>query len=61
MQQPVPLYVNYKDVKYLKDFLTPHSRIMGKRRTSVPAKHQRQIDQAVKRARFMALIPYVTH
>ena len=59
MQNPVPIFVNYKDVPYLKGFLTPHARVMGKRRTTVPAFHQRKIDQAVKRARFMALLPYV--
>ena len=61
MQTPVPLYVNYKDVTYLKTFLTPHARVMGKRRTDMPAKHQRKIDQAIKRARFMALLPYVSN
>lgn len=59
MQNPVPLFVNYKDVTYLKQFLTPHARVQGKRRTSVPAFHQRKIDAAIKRARFMALLPYV--
>jgi small subunit ribosomal protein S18 len=59
MLNPVPLYVNYKDVTYLKQFLTPHARVMGKRRTQMPAGHQRKIDQAIKRARFMALVPYV--
>ena len=59
MQNPVPLYVNYKDVTYLKQFLTPHARIVGKRRSDMPASHQRKIDQAIKRARFMALLPYV--
>jgi small subunit ribosomal protein S18 len=59
MQNPVPLYVNYKDLAYLKQFVTPHARIVGKRRSSVPAAHQRKIDQAIKRARFMALLPYV--
>ena len=60
MLTPVPLYVNYKDVTYLKTFLTPHARMMGKRRTDMPAKHQRKIDAAIKRARFMALLPYTT-
>ncbi len=59
MLNPVPLYVNYKDTTYLKQFLTPHARVMGKRRTAMPAGHQRKIDQAIKRARFMALLPYV--
>jgi len=60
MQNPVPLFVNYKDTKYLATFLTPHARIMGKRRTSVPASHQRKVDLSIKRARYMALLPYVS-
>ncbi len=59
MKNPVPLYVNYKDVTYLKQFLTPHARLQGKRRSDVPAFHQRKIAEAIKRARFMALLPYV--
>ncbi|MBU6310805.1 30S ribosomal protein S18 [Patescibacteria group bacterium] len=59
MQNPMPLYVNYKDIAYLKQFLTPHARVQGKRRTKVPAFQQRKIDEAIKRARFMALLPYV--
>lgn len=54
-----PLYVDYKNVAYLKRFLNPHGRILGKRKSKVPAKHQRQIAEAVKRARFMGLLPYV--
>jgi small subunit ribosomal protein S18 len=52
-------YVDYKNVEYLKKFLNPHARIQGKRRTSTSATRQRQIALAVKRARFMALLPYV--
>lgn len=59
MKNPVPLFVNYKDVTYLKQFLTPHARVVGKRRSDMPASHQRKIDSAIKRARFMALLPYV--
>ncbi|MEN9390613.1 MAG: ribosomal protein, partial [Candidatus Parcubacteria bacterium] len=59
-KKTVPLHVSYKDLQYLKDFMTPHSRIVGKRRSAVPAKHQRMVATALKRARFMALLPYVT-
>lgn len=53
-------YVDYKDVDTLKKFLTPHARIQGKRRSGVGAKSQRALSIAVKRARFMGLLPYVT-
>ena len=52
-------YVDYKDVAYLKQFTSPHAKILAKKRTSVPAGKQRDITQAIKRARYMALIPYV--
>ena len=52
-------FVDYKDVELLKKFLNPHGRIMGSRRTGVSAKYQRQLALAVKRARFMGLLPYV--
>jgi small subunit ribosomal protein S18 len=53
-------YVDYKDVELLKKFLNPHSRIQGKKRTGVSSKYQRLLSEAVKRARFMALLPYVS-
>jgi len=52
-------YVDYKDVAYLKQFTSPHAKIMGKKRTGIPAAKQRQITEAIKRARYMALLPYV--
>ncbi len=55
----LPKFVDYKNVQYLKTFMTPHARIMGARRTNVPASHQRKVDQAIKRARFMGLLPYI--
>ncbi len=51
--------IDYKDVDILKKFLTPHARMIGGGRTSVCAKHQRQLAAAVKRARFMGLLPFV--
>lgn len=52
-------HVDYKDVELLKKFLTPHARVQAGKRSGVDAKHQRKLDLAVKRARFMALLPYV--
>jgi small subunit ribosomal protein S18 len=51
--------IDYKDVDILKKFLNPHARIMSPKRTGVSAKYQRQLANAVKRARFMGLLPYV--
>lgn len=52
-------YVDYKDVEILKKFLNPHGRILSRKRTGVSAKYQRHLATAVKRARFMGLLPYV--
>lgn len=54
-----PKYVDYKNTQYLKQFLNPHGRMNGMRKTNVPAKHQRKVALAIKRARFMGLLPYV--
>ena len=52
-------FIDYKNVDLLKKFLNPHARILGKKRTGISAKHQRLIANAIKRARFLALLPYV--
>ncbi len=52
--------IDYRDTELLKKFLNPHARIQTKRRTNVSSKMQRELANAVKRARFMALLPYVT-
>lgn len=52
-------HIDYKDVVYLKQFTTSHAKILGKKRTGVPANKQREIANAIKRARYMALMPYV--
>lgn len=54
-----PQFVDYKDVSYLKGFLTPHARLTSSRRSDIPAGLQRKIKTAVKRARYMALLPFV--
>ncbi len=53
-------HVDYKDVELLKKFLNPHSRVITRKKTGVSAKSQRQLDLAVKRARFMGLLPFVS-
>jgi len=53
--------IDYKDVETLKKFLTPRGKILPRRNTGVCAKHQRQLARAIKRAREMALLPYVVY
>ena len=52
-------YIDYKDTEALKKFLNPHGKIMPRRRTGLSAGNQRALAEAVKRARFMALLPYI--
>ena len=52
-------HVDYKDVDLLKHFVNPHGRVLGRKRTGLTAKQQRAVEAAVKRARFMGLLPYV--
>jgi len=55
---PVEL-LNYKDVNTLSRFMTEQGKILPKRTTKVTARLQRQLGRAVKRARYLALVPYV--
>ncbi len=52
--------IDYKDVETLRRFLSEDAKIRGRKQTGVCAKHQRQLARAIKRARYMALLPYVT-
>jgi small subunit ribosomal protein S18 len=52
-------FVDYKDVTYLRQFMSPHAKILAKKRSGVPSDKQRQIALAIKRARYMALLPYL--
>ncbi|MFA6338492.1 MAG: 30S ribosomal protein S18 [Candidatus Paceibacterota bacterium] len=54
------IYVDYKDTEMLKHFINPNARIMSKRKTSTGAKNQRKISLAIKRARFLGLLPYIS-
>ncbi|MEK7581957.1 MAG: 30S ribosomal protein S18 [Patescibacteria group bacterium] len=53
-------HIDYKDIEVLKKFLTPHARLMSKKRSGVSSKSQRQLALAVKRARFLGLLPNVS-
>jgi small subunit ribosomal protein S18 len=53
-------YVDWKDVENLKKFLSPYAMIEGRNKTKLCAKHQRQTSRAIKRARIMALLPFVS-
>jgi small subunit ribosomal protein S18 len=52
-------HFDYKDVARLRANLNPHARIHSRKRTGLTAHEQRSFAQAVKRARFMALVPFV--
>jgi small subunit ribosomal protein S18 len=51
--------VDYKDVRKIQRFLTERGKILPRRATGLTAKQQRQVANAIKRARQIALIPYV--
>jgi len=53
-------YIDYKEAKNLNRYMTNWSRIKPAVTTGVCAKHQRQLTTAIKRARFLAMLPYVT-
>jgi len=50
--------IDYKDVELLKDFINENGRIIPARITGTKAHYQRQLSAAIKRARFLALLPY---
>jgi len=52
-------YIDYKNVDMLNRFINDQGKILPRRVTGTSAKHQRQLAKAVKRARFLGLIPYV--
>jgi len=51
-------YIDYKDVNHLRRYINERGKIMPRRMTGTCAKHQRQLSEAVKRARAIALLPY---
>lgn len=51
--------IDYKDVNRLKKYLTERGKILPRRTTGNCARHQRQLTRAIKRARILALLPFV--
>ena len=51
--------IDYKDVELLKKFISERGKILPRRVTGTSAKYQRMLTTAIKRARHMALLPYV--
>lgn len=54
-------HIDYKDITRLRANTNPHARILSRKRTNLKASVQRDLAKAIKRARFMALLPYVAH
>ena len=52
-------YIDYKDVAKLRKFITERAKILPRRVSGTRAKHQRELTTAIKRARVVALLPYV--
>ena len=53
--------IDYKDTDFLRRFLSSYGKIVPRRRSKVSAKQQRAIAKAIKRARIMALLPFVNN
>ena len=53
-------FIDYKDPEFLKKFLNEQGKILPRRVTGTSLKYQRKVSQAIKRARHIALLPYVT-
>ncbi len=53
-------YIDYKDGEFLKKFLNDQGKMLPRRITGNSLKYQRKVSQAIKKARQMALLPYVT-
>ncbi|MFZ5845506.1 MAG: 30S ribosomal protein S18 [Patescibacteria group bacterium] len=52
--------LDYKDIETLRRYLTERGKIIGRSRTGICSRHQRQLGRAIKRARHVALLPFVT-
>jgi small subunit ribosomal protein S18 len=51
--------IDYKDEKLLSRFISERGKILPRRLSGVSARHQRQLSVAIKRARYLALLPYI--
>lgn len=59
LQIEIPDYIDWKDAEFLKQFIPERGKIMPRRISGVTAGQQRRIARAIKRARIMALLPFV--
>jgi small subunit ribosomal protein S18 len=53
-------YIDFKDVNLLRQFVPERAKILPRRISGNSARHQRMLQKAIKRARFLALLPYTT-
>jgi len=53
-------YIDYKDIEMVRSFITERGKIIPRRISGTCATHQRELSQAIKRARNIALVPFVT-
>jgi len=53
-------HIDYKNQQVLRRFISSYSKIVPRKRSGVCSKHQRQLAQAIKRARIMAILPFIT-
>jgi small subunit ribosomal protein S18 len=53
-------YIDYKDASYLTRFVNEQGKVLPRRLTGTSLKYQRKVSQAIKRARHLALMPYLT-
>jgi small subunit ribosomal protein S18 len=58
-QRPRPMYVDYKDIELLRKLTNRQGKIISRRKSGCGAVSQHAVASAIKRARFMALMPYV--
>lgn len=58
-ERPRPMYVDYKDLELLGKLTSRHGRLVSRRKSGCTAVSQNAVAKAIKRARFMALLPYV--
>ena len=56
---PHALKIDYKDVRLLQKYISERGKIVPRRITAVSSKRQRELARAIKRARFLALLPYM--
>jgi len=54
------MYIDYKDTESLRKLISANGKILSRKRTGVNAMEQRMLARAIKRARYMSLLPYIT-